>query len=308
MSNFDVALLGFPESDEQARAVSELLGIAYGKIAIHRFPDGEDRLILPESQASHIFLFRSLDRPHDKLIELLLASRTLRAQGVQRLTLVAPYLCYMRQDMAFHPGEVVSQKIIGQWLAELFDDVVTVEPHLHRISRLEQAIPARGRAMTLTASVLFSSYLAALTATHDIVLLGPDSESEQWVSVIAQAAGLEYAIARKTRRGDRSVVIELPESLIFGGKTVVILDDMASTGQTLAVAAEAVRERGAADVRVLVTHALFAEGCLERLKAAGINQIGSSDSIPHSTNLVSLAPLLAEGLDALLNLKTAVDG
>ena len=300
MSNSDVTLLGFPESCIQARAVAERLGVGYGDVAIHRFPDEEDRLTLPECRASHVILLRSLDRPNDKLVDLLLTCRTLRASGARRLTLVAPYLCYMRQDTAFHTGEVVSQKIIGQWLAELFDDVVTVDPHLHRISRLEQAIPARGCVVTLTAAAPFSGYLAAQSATDDLVLLGPDYESEQWVSAIARASGLAYVIGRKTRRGDRSVGIELPEQVSFSGRTVVMLDDMASTGQTLAVAAAKARDRGAVDVRVLVTHALFATGSIERLKAAGVSHIGSSDSIPHSSNVVSLAALVAEGVRELL--------
>ena len=118
MSSSEALLLGFADSTAQARPVADRLGLPYGEIAVHRFPDGEDRLTLPERHAGHVILFRSLDRPHDKLIELLLVCRTLRQWGVRRLTLVAPYLCYMRQDIAFHLGEIVSQNIIGQWLAE----------------------------------------------------------------------------------------------------------------------------------------------------------------------------------------------
>ena len=61
--------------------------------------------------------------------------------GAQKILLVAPYLAYMRQDIAFHPGEIVSQKIIGRFLSELVDGLITVDPHLHRISRLDEAFP-----------------------------------------------------------------------------------------------------------------------------------------------------------------------
>ena len=73
--------------------------------------------------------------------DMLLAARTARSLGVQHLTRVAPYLAYMRQGIAVHPGEAVIQQVLGGFLAGLFDAVITVAPHLHRIDRLEQAIP-----------------------------------------------------------------------------------------------------------------------------------------------------------------------
>ena len=298
MSTSDALLLGFPESGSVARRVAEGAGLPYAEIAVHRFPDGESQLTLPDRMASHVVLYRSLDRPNDKLIELLMVCRTLRARGARRLTLVAPYLCYMRQDVAFHPGEIVSQQVVGGWLAELFDAVITVDPHLHRISRLDEAVPAK-QAITLSAAPAFVEYLRTQNFSREALLLGPDSESEQWVRGIAEAAGLPYAIAQKQRQGDRSVVIRLPEAVSFEGRTVILLDDIASTGHTLIAAAEQAKSRGASEIRVLVTHALFVNGSLEHLRESPITHIGSSDSIPHETNFVSLAKLLAHSLIGL---------
>jgi ribose-phosphate pyrophosphokinase len=301
MSTPERLLLGFPESRDAARRVAERAGLPYADVDVHRFPDGESKLTLPPVGAGHVILYRSLDRPHDKLVELLLASRALRRQGVQRLSLVAPYLCYMRQDKAFAPGEIVSQPIIGGWLAEGFEDVITVDPHLHRISRLSEAVPARN-ALALGAAPAFVEYLrreARGPSGLEPLLLGPDSESAQWVGGIANAAGLPWAVASKQRRGDRSVVVTLPTDVELAGRTVILLDDMASTGRTLAAAAERCRERGAGDIRVLVTHALFVNDSLAHLRQSPISQIGSSDSIPHDTNVVSLAGLLAAALENL---------
>jgi len=298
MSTSDALLLGFPESGSVARRVAEGAGLAYAEIAVHRFPDGESQLTLPDRMASHVVLYRSLDRPNDKLIELLMVCRTLRARGARRLTLVAPYLCYMRQDVAFHPGEIVSQQVVGGWLAELFDDVITVDPHLHRISRLDEAVPAK-QAITLSAAPAFVEYLRTQNFSREAMLLGPDSESEQWVRGIAEAAELPYVIAQKQRQGDRSVVICLPEAVSFEGRTVIMLDDMASTGRTLIAAAEQAKSRGAKEIRVLVTHALFVNDSLEHLRQSPITHVGSSDSIPHETNVVSLAKLLAHSLSEL---------
>jgi ribose-phosphate pyrophosphokinase len=204
----------------------------------------------------------------------------------------------MRQDVAFHPGDIVSQQVMGGWLAELFDAVITVDPHLHRISRLDEAVPAK-QAITLSAAPAFVEYLRAQTLSGDALLLGPDSESEQWVRGIAEAAGLPYAIAQKQRQGDRSVVIRLPEAVSFEGRTVILLDDIASTGHTLIAAAEQAKSRGAKEIRVLVTHALFVNESLEHLRQSPITSIGSSDSILHETNVVSLAKLLTHSLSGL---------
>ena len=115
-------LLGFDDYDIPAKSLAKTLNIEYTRAQIHRFPDGESKLTLPErvleNPPKSLVICRSLDQPNSKLIELLLAVQTAKALGVRELILVAPYLCYMRQDMAFHPGEAISQKIIGHFLSK----------------------------------------------------------------------------------------------------------------------------------------------------------------------------------------------
>jgi len=102
-------------------------------------------------------------------------------------------------------------------------------------------------------------------------------------------------VARKTRRGDRNVEIRLPEH-DYSGLDTVLVDDLASTGRTLAGAAAALRNAGAARVDVLVTHALFVGDALDTLMAAGVSEVWSSDSIPHPSNAFALAPDLAAAI------------
>jgi len=148
-------VLSFDDYETQSRKLAEALGIPFCVIDRHRFPDGESKLTLPDKLPEHVVFCHSLDQPNEKLLELLLAAKTAIDLGARVLTLVAPYLCYMRQDKAFHPGEAVSQTIIGQFLADLFDNVITVDPHLHRIQYLQQAIPAK-YAVSLTATSLMA--------------------------------------------------------------------------------------------------------------------------------------------------------
>lgn len=285
-------VLGFADYRAQGEALAAAIGVEFDLIEIHRFPDGESKVTVPGPLQGEIVICRSLDHPNDKLVELLLAAQTARELGAKKLTLVAPYLCYMRQDIAFHPGEAVSQHIIGEWLAQLFERVITVDPHLHRIDHLEQAIPNR-EAIALAATKPMGEFLAEKTVSP--LLVGPDDESEQWVRAIAEPAGLEFIIAHKERRGDRDVEITLPECN-YRGHEVILVDDMISTGHTIADVAVKLKQAGAGTIHCLVTHALFGGEVASLLHRTGVENIWSSDSVSHSSNSVHLADLLATAI------------
>ena len=292
-------LLHFPDEAAPARRLAESAGLAVQGVDRHRFPDAELKLTLPfaETQAfpESLVIYRSLDCPNDKLVELLLLARHARQRGVTRLVLVAPYLAYMRQDIAFHPGEIVSQGIVGGFLAELFDAVITVDPHLHRIERLEQAIPLDD-AVALSGAPRLGELIAE--KRPGALLLGPDEEARQWVAQAAGITGVEYGVCHKQRRGDRDVAITLPE-IEVAGRRVVLMDDVASSGVTVARAAEALLAAGAASVDLALTHALFAGDALAVIREAGVGEIWSTDCIAHDSNAIAMAPVLAEALGAL---------
>lgn len=289
-------ILAFPDYLPQAQQLAATTGWPLACISIHRFPDGESRLQLPEKLSPHVIFCRSLDQPNAKLVELLLAAAGARELGAETLTLVAPYLCYMRQDMEFTPGEVVSQRHLGRLLAKYFEQVVTVDAHLHRITHLEEAIPL-AHAVNLSATLPMADFLSR--QPYQPLLVGPDSESAQWVSTLAALQHLDYVCASKQRFGDRDVRITLPEGN-WHGRHVVLVDDMASSGHTLEVAAKLLQPYQPASVSVLVTHALFVGDALERLRVAGVENIWSCDSITHSSNCISLSGLLAGMLQRMV--------
>lgn len=284
-------LLHFDDEAVFAGQLARAASLEPMQVARHRFPDGELKLTLPVPLPSSTFVLRSLHHPNEKLVELVLLADTARALGARHLTLVAPYLAYMRQDVAFHPGETVSQQIIGRLLARRFDAVVTVDPHLHRIANFADAVPAR-RASALSAAPLIGAFYAA--RYPQALLLGPDAESEQWVR---RAAGesLGHAVCTKHRENDRDVRIELP-AIPLAGRHVVLLDDVASTGGTLVECARQAVSAGAARVDAAVTHALLDATALARLAAAGVAELVSTDTVPHPSNRIAVAGLIAAAL------------
>jgi ribose-phosphate pyrophosphokinase len=285
-------LLCFDDEHESAQRIAQAASMPLAVLQRHRFPDGEIKLRLPEALPEHVVILRSLSHPNEKLIELLLAAQTARLLGAKHVTLVAPYLAYMRQDMAFHPGEVISQRIIGRFLADLFDAVITVDPHLHRVASLEEAVPV-SRAVVLSGAPLLSD----LIAQHRInpLLIGPDEESAQWVALAAARHGFDHAVCKKVRRGDHAVDVALPD-LAVAGRRVVLLDDVVSTGNTIAQTTRQLLAVGATSVDVAVTHALFAGDALQLMLDAGVQQVWSTDCILHPSNSISMAVPIAQAL------------
>jgi ribose-phosphate pyrophosphokinase len=287
-------LLAFDDEEAFALGLARNLGVGCAFVERHRFPDGETRLRLPARLPPRTLLLRGLQQPNDKLAELMLTAAGARELGAQELVLISPYLAYMRQDIAFHPGEVVSQRHLGRALASWFDEVLTVDPHLHRIDRLEQVIPER-RCHTLTAARLLGEWVRQ--QVPDALLVGPDAESAQWVGVAAAHAGRPCAICVKQRHGDHEVAVALPSSDV-AGRAVVLMDDVASTGQTLMQATRGLLAGGAASVDVAVTHALFVGDAYRQVLATGVRQVWSTDCVPHPSNVVSVQPLIADALRA----------
>ncbi len=285
-------LLYFEEYERPSQRIAERISVKSRVINVHHFPDGESLVRLPEELPRDVIITRSLFSPNEKLVELLFAARHARKLGAKRITLVAPYLCYMRQDKSFHPGEAVSQKVIGGFLSNLFDSVVTVDAHLHRVSSLDSVMPGI-EAVNLTAAGPVADYLASMKDKP--LLLGPDEESLQWVKRIGQMCSLDYMVCRKVRRGDRDVEVELPE---FSREydTVVIVDDILSTGRTIAVAAGLLKKRGIPRIVCLVTHPVFAPGASRLLEKSGVEQVVSTDTIPHESNRISVADVIANCL------------
>jgi ribose-phosphate pyrophosphokinase len=289
-----VALQCLPTSAAEAARLAAQLGVPAHTIEVHHFPDGELRVAVGLAATTTI-IYASLDHPNDKLLAILFATEALRRAGAKRLVLVAPYLCYMRQDAAFHKGEAISQKAVGRLIAEIVDRVITVDAHLHRTKNITEVFPSI-ETDDLSAMPAIADYLRAVGIDPATVVVGPDAESEPWVRDLAGRLDLQHAVARKTRRSDRSVAISFPDPALFAGRPVLLVDDIVSSGGTLMTCAKVLHAAGTTTVDTVVTHALFAPELVRALFEAGIRSVRSSDSVPHPTNAIALDGILADAL------------
>lgn len=289
-------LAPFPEVMQLAGEIAGPTGAALQPVGLHRFPDGESRVTLGGEPAGRDVAFVATLRDPDRLaLPLRFAAATARELGARRVGLIAPYLGYMRQDTRFHPREAVSARLFAAFLDESFDWLVTADPHLHRNPALSTLF--RIPSLRVATAPLLADWIAR--NVPDAVLLGPDSESQQWVADVARLAGRPYEVLRKTRTGDRAVEVSIPDSPALQRGAPVILDDIASSGRTLVRTLERLRDAGCAPATCVVIHAVFADGAYDDIRAAGAARVVTTDTIPHQTNAIGTARLLAEAVGML---------
>lgn len=290
-------LFAMPGNETMADKLATGVGMDRGQLEYRRFPDDEVYLrFAVDPKGCEIAIVCTLDRPDQKLPSLLFAASAAREMGAKRIGLVAPYLAYMRQDRSFHPGEVVTSRYSARLLSQTFDWLVTVDPHLHRYGSLAEifTIPTK----VLHAATLISEWIKS--HAKDAIVIGPDSESEQWVSAVALRAGVPFTVLQKIRHGDRDVEVKVRNLHNLAGRTPVFVDDIISSGQTMLQAIKHVRELGATTPICIGIHGIFADSSDVRLKAEGAYLV-TGNTIPHSTNEIDVSALLADAVHRLFS-------
>lgn len=276
-----------------ARALSQALKVELGRVTMRRFPDGESYVRLESNVAGRpVAVVATLRYPDLQFLPLMYLARLLREAGALSVGLVAPYLAYMRQDRRFHPGEALTSVDFAHLVAERFDWLVTVDPHLHRFKALGEiySIPA----LALHSGPLLAAWLRTVERP---LLIGPDQESEQWVRAVAAQADAPFVVLAKVRLGDRDVRISVPDLVPWEGHTPVLVDDIISSARTMIMALRAWPQRTARPV-CLGIHAVFAPRAHEELEAERPQAIVTTNTIPHPSNAIDVVPLLAEAVRA----------
>jgi len=288
----NVLLFTLPGNEEMAFKIAKLLGCEIGSVVIRHFPDGETYVDVESNvSGAEIIVVASLHQPDDKFLPLYFLCKTVKELGAYSVKLLAPYLAYMRQDKRFKAGECISSDLFARLLSTFIDELITIDPHLHRHH-------SRGDIYSIPAKVLHASYLISEWIKNnvpDAVLIGPDEESEQWVSAVAKEAERPFIVLRKIRRGDKDVSIEVPDVSAWKDHTPVLVDDIISTARTMIETIGHLKKAGYKSPLCIGVHAMFAGDSYEELVKTGAKVV-TCNTIQHSSNAIDIAELVAKTL------------
>jgi ribose-phosphate pyrophosphokinase len=278
-----------PGNEDLAHELAVRTASGTGRIESRHFPDGETYVrVHGDAKDQDAFLVCTLARPDEQFLPLVFAARVIRATGAKSMTLVAPYLSYLRQDRAFNGGEAVSSRIFADLIGREFDRLVTIDPHLHRYASLDEVYD-------IPTTVVHAGQLIAVWVRENVnvpVVLGPDEESAQWVEEIARGAGCPWAVFRKERHGDREVQLTAPELNAYRHCTPVLVDDVISSGTTMKEAAKLLLAAGLPAPQCIAVHGLLTEETAAELRRL-TQSLLTTDSVPNAYGQLKVASLLA---------------
>lgn len=284
-----------PASEELGEKIAELANLETVGVEYKAFPDGESYVRLKSSvEDEHVVIVQTTSAPQDsRLIQLALLAGASKKNGASRVTAVVPYLSYARQDKIFLEGEGVSIETVACMLnAAGIDALVTVNVHAEK-SLKRFPFPAK----TLSAIPLISKYFVE-KGYQKAFAVAPD-KGAMYIAKQAQCVlggGVGHLEKKRDRRTGRTT--QTGQNLDVKGQTVVVFDDIISTGGTIVGAAKILQDLGAARIFAACVHPVLVGDAEQRILDSGVEEIVGTDSVPSHISKVSLAPLIAKALKA----------
>ena len=296
-------------------ALAAALDASLSPLEDRSFEDGEHKLRpLVDPRGADAYVILSLhggpsQSPHDKLFRLLAFSATLREHGAARVTAVVPYLAYARKDRQTKPFDSVTLRCVAQ-LVESVGVAQIIVLEAHNVAAFQNAF--RCTTLHLEAHRAFDPVIPELVGEGKLAVASPDpggvKRAQLWRESLVQQLSIPVGFALIDKR--RSAGVISSENLLAGdvqGSTVLLLDDLIASGQTMQRAAQALRDAGARDVIACAAHGLFIEPAAEVLADAAISRILVSDSVPpfrlpaagparRKLHVVSSVPLFARAI------------
>lgn len=280
--------------------IAEKINGAVVQIESREFPDGETYIrIARDCSNQNAIIIADLHQPNAKILPLIFLCDTLKDLGIKTITLVAPYLPYMRQDKQFKNGEGITSRFFSNLISQHIDHLITIDPHLHRYNSLDEIY-------SISSTVVHATSSIAQWIKNNIkqpLIVGPDSESEQWAKTTAEIVDCPYIVLQKERMGDRNVLVSDPKAGHYKDHIPVLIDDIISTGKTMIKTAEALIKNGLSAPVCIGVHALFSDDAYNEMKQADINNIVTCTTVPHESNAIDIASLLATAILAKLKLQ-----
>lgn len=278
-------VLAGSSSRRTGKELAAILKADYVEAETKVFPDGEVYVRVPKSLRGEEVAIVQTTYPAPALTELLFLQEAAHDQGASHITTIVPYYAYSRQDRIFEEGEIVSAKAIAELIELKADRFITVDPHKEHILGFF-GIEAHG----VSAVPLLAKHLERMGVD---TVLAPDKGALDRAQFAAKCLDAQFDYMEKTRISGTEVMMKA-KSLDVRGKTVAIIDDIISTGGTIATASAELKRQGAVRVIAACTHGLFLNNALPRLHANGCDQVISTDSIMNEVSSVSCAPVIAD--------------
>jgi ribose-phosphate pyrophosphokinase len=278
-----------PGNEDLADALVQKEKAERGSVEMREFPDGETYIrILSNVRDKKVVLVCTLHQPDAKFLALYFLCKTAKELGAKSICLVVPYLSYMRQDAVFHSGEGITSAYFAHLVSSFADSLITIDPHLHRTKSLAEiyTIPTKVEHAANHISAWIKNNIVAP------ILIGPDEESEQWVSKVAKNANAPYIILTKIRHGDRDVEVSIPHFDTYKGHIPVLVDDIISTGRTMIETIGHLKTAGMKPPVCIGVHAVFAGNAFQEIKDSGAKEIITCNTIPHESNQINISDLL----------------
>lgn len=278
-------VVGGTTGNSIAKDIAHKLNCSLARTVMRRFPDNEFYFrILDDISNKSVLLVQSA-YPDEKIIELLLMQNAVVEAGAKKIGVVIPYLGYSRQDKKFENGEPISVKAIAEHLSLHAEFILTVDPHKDHI--LDFFSPP---AYSCSAITEIAQYLKKRKVDF---ILAPDKGAKERARQASKIMNCSYDYLEKKRIDGKTVEIK-PKYIEVKNKTVAIIDDIISTGGTMAQSIKELKKQGAKEVLVACTHGLFIRGAKEKLLAAGCDDIIAADTIENEFNKVKTAPCMIE--------------
>lgn len=283
-------ILSLANSTKLARSIAKQSHSEYSEIFTSKFPDEETYLrFMKPVKGKNVFIVSSTQpNPNNSLIELFLAINNAKDLGARKVIVFLPYFPYIRQDARFKSGESISSKTIAKLLSYA-DGITTVDPHLHRIKDLSKICKTRTKVLHTAQSL--ADFIKPRFKDH--LLIGPDSESRQWVSAIAEKTNSKFIVLSKKRLSSRKVKISLP-NYPLKNKNVVIIDDVVSSGGTIIEATGLLKKKGVKSISLVCVHGIFAENAISKMKKAGVKDIVCTNTLQTKQSKINISSLFAQ--------------
>lgn len=280
-------ILGGPSAQTIAANLVNTLQQPLLHTTYKRFPDDEFYVRLLDDIAGQEVVIVQTAYPDPKIVELFLIQDAVHDAGAKKITVVLPYFGYSRQDKKFENGEAISARAIAQHISLHADRVITVDPHKEHILKFF-TVPA----FSCSAVASLARYLKEKNVDF---VLAPDKGAKDRAKEAALFIDCEYDYLEKTRIDGTTVTIT-PKEIDARGKHVAIIDDIISTGGTMAKSIKELKKQGAKSVLVACTHGLFRGDAKEKLLSANCDDIVSTDTIETEFSKVSVAESIAHTL------------